>query len=750
MGVIRGRRFAVLAGLAGVLFVLLPFGGGAIAATSNGADGDIVFVEGGNVLLKSGTTAETGAVDPSWSPNGTQLAFSVGGSSIQTCTLTLGVCGTLSGPLDSGTHPVWSPDGSKIAYVKGGEIWTMGAIGGLQNQVTSTGGTASDPSWSPAGTGMIVFDSGGSIYTVSATAHLATLSSPLSISGTGLTGALSRPAWSPDGSSIAFQGSDGSNVQIWVVPYNAGSGGTATKVTTDATNKSAPSWAPTSDALVYAGSGGAPGIYSSTQGVGGLWGSPVTEHSGADSTPDWQTIAPLKVAAPTIAGGASPQTGQLLSASNGTWVGATVAGFTYQWQRCDSSGASCASIGGATASTYAVVSADVGHTLRVVVTASNVAGATASDPSSATGIVTLAGTVNPPSNLAYPSITLPFNNTTGTPNVGDTVTATNGTWTGSFPMTFTYQWKMCDSPQGSCYRIIGATSSFYTIPPTLYGKALRVEVTATNSAAAVAQNSPATNTISAIAPNLRITPPITGTNMVGQTLAVGTGTWDGSPPLTFTYDWRRCNPPGDPSSCVSIPGATTATYIPVVADIGLTLRVWITGSNPAGSQTNYTNHTYPIIDKPHFAPAVSDTPLIVGTLEVGGILTASIGTFTGDSPITTSQQWQRCDATGLDCKSIKGATKQVYHPVTADVGSTLRLVVTATNPYGNAMSISDVTEPVIPQLPHIKGETIIGSSKNDYLIGTIHDDVIQGNGGNDTINGDGGYDTIYGGPGNDV
>jgi len=54
----------VLAGLAGVLLVLLPFGGGAIAATSNGADGDIAFVESGNILLKSGTTAVTGAVDP--------------------------------------------------------------------------------------------------------------------------------------------------------------------------------------------------------------------------------------------------------------------------------------------------------------------------------------------------------------------------------------------------------------------------------------------------------------------------------------------------------------------------------------------------------------------------------------------------------------------------------------------------------------------------------------------------------------
>ena len=275
-------------------------------------------------------------------------------------------------------------------------------------------------------------------------------------------------------------------------------------------------------------------------------------------------------------------------------------------------------------------------------------------------------------------------------------------------------------------------------------------MTATNSSGAVAQNSESTKVIGAIKPFLRVTPQITGTVMVGQTLALTPGTWDGSLPLTFTYSWRRCDPLGDAAQLRRRSGATTATYIPVVADIGTTLRVWITATNPAGSDQGVTNHTFPVVDKPHFAPTTSDSPLIVGTLEVGGVLTASIGSFTGDLPIATTQQWQRCDATGGACKDIKGATKQIYHPTSTDVGSTLRLVVTATNLYGKAVSISDVTEPVIPRLPHFKGKTITGTSKADYLIGTIHDDLIKGLGGNDTINGDGGYDTIYGGPGNDV
>jgi hypothetical protein len=745
----RSRALIVLAALAGAVLVLLPLGGGALAATSSGADGDIAFVNGGNIFLaSSATTIVSGAIDPSWAPDGKSLAFSAGGS-IETCVVAT-TCGGPFSPLDSGTQPVWSPDGTKIAYVKGGEVWTMSSTGGSPAPLTSTGGTASHPTWSPAATGKIAFAAGGGIYTISASGPVGA-GTLLGISG-GFTGALAAPAWSPDGTTIAFQASDGTHSQIWAVPSNASVA--ATQVTFDtgtgaiSGDKTAPSWAPTSDALVFSITG--QGIYSSTQGVGGAWGAPQVHHGApsTDTTPDWQTVVPFNTVLPSINGGVSPQTGQLLSASNGSWSGATTLGYTYQWERCNSSGAGCANIGGATAQTYAVVSADVGQTLRVVVTASNVAGQSTPATSNQTGVVTLAGTVNPPVNTVYPVITLPVGRTA--PNIGDTLSVSNGTWTGSFPITFTYQWKKCDSPTGSCFRIPGATRNTFTVTTDLYGLTIRAEVTATNSAAAVAQNSESTKVVSAIAPLSRATPQITGTVMVGQTLALTAGTWDGSLPLTFTYSWRRCNPPGDLTSCVQIPGATTATYIPVVADIGQTIRVWITGTNPAGSDTAVTNHTFPVVDKPHFAPTSSDSPLIVGTLEVGGVLTASVGTFTGDAPIATKQQWQRCNAVGGACKDIAGATKQIYHPTSSDVGSTLRLVVTATNLYGKALSISDVTEPVIPQLPHIKGKTITGTSKNDYLIGTLHDDTIKGLGGNDTINGDGGYDTIDGGSGNDV
>jgi hypothetical protein len=84
------------------------------------------------------------------------------------------------------------------------------------------------------------------------------------------------------------------------------------------------------------------------------------------------TGAPVSTAPPAVVG--TPQQGQTLSASTGSWTGAPT-GFAYQWERCDSAGANCAAVAGASGPTYVVTSADVGFRLRVVVTATNAGGA---------------------------------------------------------------------------------------------------------------------------------------------------------------------------------------------------------------------------------------------------------------------------------------------------------------------------------------------------------------------------------------
>jgi hypothetical protein len=77
---------------------------------------------------------------------------------------------------------------------------------------------------------------------------------------------------------------------------------------------------------------------------------------------------PVDATSPSISG--TSVDGQTLTADPGDWSGVAVT-YTYQWQRCDTSGDGCSSVDGAVDSTYGLGSNDVGSTLRVVVTASN-------------------------------------------------------------------------------------------------------------------------------------------------------------------------------------------------------------------------------------------------------------------------------------------------------------------------------------------------------------------------------------------
>ncbi len=73
------------------------------------------------------------------------------------------------------------------------------------------------------------------------------------------------------------------------------------------------------------------------------------------------------------------QQGDTLTTTNGSWTGSPTS-YAYQWQDCNTSGASCSTISGATSSSYTLASGDVGHTIRVAVTATNAGGSTRPPP----------------------------------------------------------------------------------------------------------------------------------------------------------------------------------------------------------------------------------------------------------------------------------------------------------------------------------------------------------------------------------
>jgi glucose/arabinose dehydrogenase len=108
----------------------------------------------------------------------------------------------------------------------------------------------------------------------------------------------------------------------------------------------------------------------------------------------------------------------------------------------------------------------------------------------ATYTATYSATLAAPVNTALPTIS------GGPVRVGRTLTATTGTWTGTQPMAFSYQWLRCTtSTLSSCAPISGATSSAYVPSSSDRGQRLRATVTATNAAGAASATSDATSPV---------------------------------------------------------------------------------------------------------------------------------------------------------------------------------------------------------------------------------------------------------------
>ena len=204
-----------------------------------------------------------------------------------------------------------------------------------------------------------------------------------------------------------------------------------------------------------------------------------------------QQAIPANTTQPTITG--TPAQGQTLTATQGTWAGDPTS-YAYQWVRCPSSGGApdgsdCAVIGGASTTAYVVSSGDVGSRLRVRVTASNADGS-ATAASNATALVT--AQVGPP-NTQPPTIG-------GSTVVGETLTANNGSWTGS-GITFAYLWSRCDAAGAACVSIPTATQSTYTLVAADAGKTIRVRVTATNTTGSNAVTSAPTAVVTTASPS---------------------------------------------------------------------------------------------------------------------------------------------------------------------------------------------------------------------------------------------------------
>ncbi len=185
-----------------------------------------------------------------------------------------------------------------------------------------------------------------------------------------------------------------------------------------------------------------------------------------------------------------------------------------------------------------------------------------------------------PSNTTPPAVS-------GTAKVGQTLTVSNGTWSGS-PTNYTYQWQRCTSTT-ACTNITDANGNSYVVRNADVGRKLRAVVSASNADGLSTANSNQTDTVTAATgiPVNTARPTISGDAIVGEVLTADNGTWTNSP-TSYRYRWIQCDRFG--SSCVPT-GYTGQHYVVQLYDVGGTLRVDVTARNAAGSATARSGHT---------------------------------------------------------------------------------------------------------------------------------------------------------------
>ena len=186
--------------------------------------------------------------------------------------------------------------------------------------------------------------------------------------------------------------------------------------------------------------------------------------------------APVNTVAPAVTGTAS--FGSTLTTTNGTWTGAPAPTFTYQWQRVTTN------ISGATSSTYVLVAADVGNTIRCVVKATNTiapSGVTANSNSTASvaAIVPGAPTIGTATQTGSTTATVVY--TAPASDGGATITSYTAT----------------SSPSGITGTLSQAGSGTITVSGLAGATAYTFTVTATNSAGTSAASA-ASNSITTL------------------------------------------------------------------------------------------------------------------------------------------------------------------------------------------------------------------------------------------------------------
>ena len=358
--------------------------------------------------------------------------------------------------------------------------------------------------------------------------------------------------------------------------------------------------------------------------------------------------------------------------------GLTKVSYSYLWIANDGTGDT--DITDATDSTYTLVAADEGKTVKVQVSFTDDAGNEETLTSAATDAV--ASLPNSPATGA-PTIT-------GVVQVGETLTAeTTGIADadGLDNAVFSYQWLADDAD------ISGATGKTYALTEADEGKTVKVQVSFTDDAGnEETLTSAATDAVASL-PNSPATgvPTITGVVQVGETLTAettGIADADGLDNAVFSYQWLADD--------ADISGATGKTYALTEADEGKTVKVQVSFTDDAGNEETLTSAATDAVASLPNSPATG-VPTITGVVQVGETLTAEttgIADADGLDNAVFSYQWLADDA------DISGATGKTYALTEADEGKTVKVQVSFTDDAGNEETLTSAATDAVASLPN--------------------------------------------------
>ena len=286
-----------------------------------------------------------------------------------------------------------------------------------------------------------------------------------------------------------------------------------------------------------------------------------------------------------------------------------------------------------------------------------------------------------PTNTAPPSIS-------GSAVEGQTLSASNGSWTGS-PTSYAYQWQDCNALGEGCLSVSGATASSYTLAASDVGDTVRVVVTAANAGGGTPAASATSGPVTARPLTASFT--YSPTSVVSEQPVTFDAASSTCPDTPCTYEWSDDGSPTRPISPSWPLGSGQALTFTFFDPGTKYVRLVITD---ATGQTATVEHNVVVeaSQSPPPPPAPTNTapPSISGSAVEGQTLSASNGSWTG-SPTSYAYQWQDCNALGEGCLSVSGATASSYTLAASDVGGTVRVVVTASNSAGSALAPSAQT-----------------------------------------------------------